>query len=341
MYRFIIAFRFLVIVTVVFSLSGCLTLGTVEIEIIQPAKITVPSNINSILIVNNSIGYPADTFKNNTQKGLFKLDTTTTQLLARQVNNILNESPRFDTSKLVDDICFRKPKTLLQPIEWEGIDGLCHSYDVNSVLSLEAFGIDDVIIKGSYYDGYAYRSYSSLSLIVNSMWRIYLNDENRVLEKRIQRDTIYIDEINSKKGYLKALSQISAINYLANKIASNISTQVSDRLAPYWQPIHRYFYIYTDVKMQQAAKLAYADNWRGAAYIWNPLTKNKNKKISAAACHNMALVCEVEGKFDVAVKWLEKAISINNTEISSIYLQQIHLRIEESVVLDKQFGVDN
>ena len=64
--------------------------------------------------------------------------------------------------------------------------------------------------------------------------------------------------------------------------------------------------------MQLAAKLAYVDNWRGAAHIWNPLTKSENKKISAAACHNMALVCEVEGKLDLSVEWLEKALDIND-----------------------------
>jgi hypothetical protein len=227
----------------------------------------------------------------------------------------------------------------LQPILWDGVNRLCLKYKADALLSLEAFGIDDVVINGIYFNGDEYYTYSSLALIVNSMWRIYLNDEKKILEKRIQRDTIFIDEIGSKRKYLDAVTKPRVINYLANKISINISTQVADRMAPYWQPVSRYVYVYTDEKMQQAAKLAYANNWRGAAYIWNPLTKSENKKIAAASCHNMALVCEVEGKLDISVKWLNKAITINNTEVSQNYLKQIILRKKEALRLDSQFGV--
>ena len=188
-----IILRLFFIISFISVMSGCLTIGTVEIETIQPAKITVPSNINSILIINNSLSYPSSSFKNKTQKGLYKLDSTTTQLLVRHVNEILNESPRFDTSKLVYDLYYRKAEDLLQPITWNGVNSLCSKYSVNALLSLEAFGIQDTIIEYSYYDGFAHYSYSNLALVVNSMWRIYLNEEHRVLEKRIHRDKIYID----------------------------------------------------------------------------------------------------------------------------------------------------
>lgn len=340
MYRLNRVLRLVFLIYITSSLSGCLTVGTVEIEIIQPAKITIPSNINSVLIVNNSISYPSSSFKNKIQKGLYKLDSTSTQLLVRHVNEILNESPRFDTIKLIGDLYYRKSKDLLQPITWDGVNSLCSKYNVNALLSLEAFGINDTIIKYSYYDGFAYYSNSNLALVVNSMWRIYLNDEHRVLEKRVHRDTIYIDKISSKSEYFDVITQKRVVDYLANRIATGISTKVADRMAPYWQPIQRSFFIYSNQQMQQAAKFAYADNWREAAYIWKLLTTNENKKISAAACHNMALVCEVEGKLAIAVEWLEQSLEINDTFISRNYLDQIHLRIKKSAELDKQFGIN-
>lgn len=334
-------FRILIIISTTLAMSACLTLGTVEIEVIQPAKITVPSNINSILIVNNSLTYPIDSFTNDIQKGLFQLDTTTTQLLAYQVNEVLNESPRFDSSKLVNDIYFRKAEDLLQPIEWNGVNSLCSQFEVDALLSLEAFGIHDTIVKTSYYDGYSYYSYSNLVLIVNSMWRIYLKEEKQILEKRIHRDTIYLDEISSKRDYLRAITQPRAINYLADKIAINVSTQIADRMAPYWLPIQRDLFIHSNKQMQQAAKLAYKDNWRDAAQIWKLLTENENKKIAAGACHNMALVCEVEGKFDIALIWLEESLEINDSFTSREYYKQIQLRIKNSAKLDEQFGINN
>ncbi len=332
--------QILLFALVSFALTGCYSLGTVEIEVIKPAKITIPSNIRKVLIINNSLSFPADSFKNKIQKGLFKLDTSTTQLVASYVNDIINESPRFDTSILINDIYFRKPKDLLQPIEWQNVNKLCTQYNSDALISLEAFGIFDSILRINYYDGYTLTSYKTLALIANSMWRVYLMDEHKVLEKRIYRDTLYFDEINSKKEYFNAIEQSKAIKFFSNEIALNISTKVADRMAPYWLAVQRSFFINGSSEMQQAAKYAYADNWHGATLIWKEMTTNENKRLSAAACYNMALACEVEGKLDIAKKWLEESVMQYNTYTAHEYYKQIQLRINESEKLDKQFGVE-
>jgi len=321
------------------AITSFYTMGTVEIEVIKPAKITIPQHINSVLIINNSLSFPSDTFKNEIQKGLFQLDTAATQLITKQVNDIINESPRFDTSILIRDIYFRQAKDLLQPIDWQNVNALCSKYNTDALVSLEAFGVIDTIMRLSYYDGYVYTSYKNLVLIANSMWRVYLNKEHKILEKRIQRDTLYFDELSSKKEYLNAIKHQKAVNFFAEEIALSISTKVADRIAPFWLPVQRDFFNNGSNEMQQAAIYAYADNWRGAALLWKELTKSENKRLSAAACYNMALACEVEGKLDIALEWLEDSIMKYDTYSAHEYFKQILSRINESEKLDKQFGV--
>jgi hypothetical protein len=322
------------------SLSGCLTLGTLEIEVIKPSKITLPSTINSVLIINNCLLNHPDSFINEVQKGLYNLDTTTTQILVQQVNGLLNESPRFDTSILINKIFFRKQQDIMQPIQWNAIQQLGAKYNVDAILSLEAFGIIDSIIGYSVYDGFGYSTYRNLALFANSMWRIYLVNEEKILERNIQRDTLVLWEIASKNDYLKALSEPAMINYLAENLSATMSLKIADRIAPYWQPVQRDFFIYGNSEMQIATQYAYKDNWRAAALIWKSFTDHENKRLSGAACHNMALVCEVEGKLDIAEKWLIQALKKYNNNISHEYLKQIRIRIKESKQLDSQFGIE-
>ncbi|MDA3894193.1 MAG: DUF6340 family protein [Salinivirgaceae bacterium] len=335
-----INYSLVLIVIVSTIISGCYTLGTVEIEVIKPAKIVIPAQVSSLVIVNNSLLYPIGEFKNEIQKGLFKLDTTSTQLLVAQVNNILNESPRFDTCILMNDIYFRNSGNLLQPIDWDYVQSICKSHKADALLSLEAFGIVDTIQKYSYYDGFGYTLYKSLELNVNSMWRIYQASERKIVEKRIHRDTLFFDQISSKNGYQNAIKQQRAINYLANEIALSGAVKIADRIAPYWQPVMRDFYIYESEEMRAAAKFAYSDDWKKAALIWKGITKNKNARLAAAACHNMALVCEVEGRLDLSQKWLEESIKNYSTYITVQYLKDIKYRISETDKLNKQFGVE-
>lgn len=331
--------KLLLFLSTFIAFSSCITLGTVEIEVIKPAKIALAPDVNSLLVLNNSILFHTDSFKHEVQRGLFKLDTTATQYIVQYVNGILNESPRFDTSILLPDIYYRKQTNLLQPIDFTAVKKLCEQNNADALLSLDAFGIIDTIIRISYFDGYGYTTYKNLALIANTMWRVYLPDKELVFEKKIHRDTIFIDEIGSKKEYQNALTQSKNIEYLAGKLAQNIGTQVADRIAPYWEPVIRDFFIYGNTEMQQAAHFAYSDKWREAAIIWKEFTDDENKRIAAAACHNMALVCEVEGKLDIALEWLEESLGKYTYYTTKDYMKQINNRIKEAEKLDKQFGI--
>lgn len=329
---------FLFIVTVTFN--SCYTLGTVEIEVIKPAKIILPQNVNSLLLVNNSLMYPAAEFKNDAQKGAFSLDTSSTQALIKTVGQIVNESPRFDTSIVLNDIYFRNSSNLLKPVSWQNVNKLCAENNTDALISLEAFGIKDTVVRLSYYDGFAYTSFANLVLTVNSMWRIYIPNNNSIIEKRIYRDTLFVENITSKSEYYYMLKEPEFVKQIANQISLSGAAKIADRLAPYWQPVERSFFIYGNDDMKKAAEYAYNDNWRAAAVIWKKLSENENIKLAGAACHNMALVCEVEGRLDLSEVWLKKSLENYDNLVSKEYYKHIKLRLVDADKLNKQFGID-
>lgn len=87
--------------------------------------------------------------------------------------------------------------------------------------------------------------------------------------------------------------------------------------------------------MLLAEKYALNNEWLKAAEIWNKQSKNKNPRMAAKACYNMALVCEMEGKLDNAIDWLVQShsmLKVNNEEHKEIckrYITVLALRKKE------------
>lgn len=331
---------FVILLFLINGLTACYTLGTVDIEVIKPAKIILPSNVNSLVLVNNSLMYPSGEFKNDIQKGAFMLDTSATQKLIKNVNQILNESPRFDTSIVLNDIYFRNSANLLKPVSWKNVTEICSNNNADALVSLEAFGIKDTIVHINYFDGFAYTTYTNMVLIANSMWRIYVPSQNNIVEKRIYRDTIFVDNIRSRKEYAYLLKETEFVKQVANQIGLSGAAKIADRMAPYWQPVERSFFIYGNDQMRKAANYAYADNWRSSAKIWKQLTDHENVRLAGAACHNMALVCEVEGRLDLAMIWLKESLEKYNNLVTLEYSNQLKIRQLETDKLNKQFGLE-
>jgi len=121
-----------------------------------------------------------------------------------------------------------------------------------------------------------------------------------------QVDTLFYDQMQLlpfKGSEDKILSQLvnNSSIYLGNSFAA--------KMIPNWIQTERVYYKSKNTEMLKAEKYAISQDWLKAAEIWNKQTKNKNDKIAAKACYNMALACEMEGKPDVAIAWLVQSYS--------------------------------
>lgn len=320
--------------------TACKSTGTISIEVTKPAKITVSKSIDSILLVNNSLIKPKTSFKHDFQNHLFALDTLTTQQLIKTVGEVINESPKINNTEILPYLYFRDTKDLLQPLTWNTVHHLCNKNNSSSLLSLEAFGIQDTLVNYIYDDGYGYTYYKSMVLLVNSLWRIYDADANRIIDKKIHRDTIPLNLFESRNEYLLALSDHRNRDELSKQIAYEIAAKISDRFLPYWASEQRIFFSSGNSDMKLAVELVYNNQWDDAAKLWKKYTEIENNKIASLACYNMALVCEVQGKIDLALIWLEKSLDKYNNQQAVEYKRVLQKRQRENELLDKQFGIN-
>jgi hypothetical protein len=178
-----------------------------------------------------------------------------------------------------------------------------------------------------------------IKIEANLLWTIsFKNDSLAYGYKQI--DTLFYDESQLKANYpynypLKRIL-ISSGQYLGKFFGT--------KAIPSWIQVDRLYYKSNNLDMRNAEKFALENNWLKAAEIWNKETKNKNLKIAAKACYNMALACEMEAKPDAGVDWLVKSYTIlgkNNVEHKENCLQYIKVlvtRKKEIERLDKQLS---
>jgi len=155
-----------------------------------------------------------------------------------------------------------------------------------------------------------------------------------------QIDTLYFDEAQISKYPEKKGIPIQLLNISSTYLGEFMGKKV----VPTWFPVDRLYYRSQNRDMLMGEKLALNNEWLKAAEIWNRETKNKNPKIAAKACFNMALACEMEGKLDLGINWLVKSytgLTKNDVEHKANcqrYINVLAMRKKEIEKLAEQIG---
>jgi len=172
----------------------------------------------------------------------------------------------------------------------------------------------------------------------NLIWTVAFKTDSLVYSYNLA-DTLFYD-LEQVLAYSKYKDKI--LGQLINNSSKYLGRSFGTKVIPSWMPVERIYYKSRNTEMIKAEKYALNQDWLKAAEIWNRETKNKNDKIKAKACYNMALACEMEGKPDAAIDWLVKSYSSlgkNNEEHKANcqrYVTVLALRKKEIERLEKQ-----
>lgn len=84
--------------------------------------------------------------------------------------------------------------------------------------------------------------------------------------------------------------------------------ELAHMIYPHWEKSDRTIYTTRNSQMRRAFSYAKKEKWEEAATLWEHISNTKGGKNKAYACANLALYCELNDRFEEAVKWQEKAI---------------------------------
>jgi len=301
-----------------------------QVEIMKPAVINIPQNTNSVAIINlNSRNrIPSafqyfDGFGNKTDSIIQYKALSDTCVNA--LESFLKKDGYFKEvinyhDSLADS--FTSDRIIMNPEEMfqKTKSDICIFLDLFKFDVAAPFGFGDVVTNKAALSWKIAIKTDSLAYLYNQM------------------DTLIYDSFD----FPMSIGVQKKLHIIVNNSSNYLGKFFGGKIVPTWLPVERLYYKSNNQKMLLAEKYALKSDWLKAAEIWNVQTKNKNARIAAKACYNMALACEMEGKPDVAIDWLVRSHEslIPNGEGHKAncqrYVAVLAQRKKEIVKLEKQ-----
>jgi hypothetical protein len=322
-------------------ITSCAPYTQFTIQVLEPAKITFPSYIQSIALINRSYNLSVEDFNSNeeeiSQYELFVLDSAMNNKFFEGLTTGLQESPGFDrvTAEVIQ---YRRYDTVnyLKILDSIQLNEIKRHTIADALISLEYYAAKDTL--SIFYDDYEGYWVVDLVIISGTSWIVYDLHNEGILDNYIQKDTLswnqhvyFLDEaITGPPHMLEAFREAAFAD----------GYKYSRRITPGWFDAERYLYRSGPGEMQQAAKLAISGNWDDAGVIWEDLLHSEKIKTRAKAAFNLAVKSEGEDKLDEAVRWAEKSIELYPEKHTVEYLNLLLMRELKKNTLSRQIYGD-
>jgi hypothetical protein len=305
---------------------------SIYIEIMKPVASPIPENVKTVAIFNRAIFDNDSLTLYNFGRGNLQRDSTLNEFDLSNfcldgLTSFFEQEAYFQEviNYNVNDSISNTPKG---PIKSYKSSVLFETTGADALIFLDFLQFENEV--SVFYDA-TYRTRAALS------WSIVFRDDTPSNIYN-QIDTLFFNksqyaDIQHKNQNKKEIYQ-DAARYLGKRFGTKI--------IPSWIFDERTYYQSYQPEMQKAEKYAKNYEWLNAGAIWNKQSNNKNQKIAAKACYNMALACEMEGKYDMAIGWLVDSNNIltkNNFEHRANcqqYMRFLTLRKYEVERLEKQ-----
>lgn len=330
------------------SLVSCKSSYVVlTIENSQPASEELSPDIQSITLMNRSM---SSQFENYNQDSLQKyyyrkgyqlskivLDSAASDTTIRALAGLLFESGRYDVVVPVNrnikrDFSYEILPDTLSPAV---VSQICTDYKTDALLVLERFSTKTMadFTAEKYQNpvgGNNYSYYASLDLKYDAFLRIYKPGKKTLVKEFELSDTISWESADYSQ--VRLFSKMPSIKQAMINAGIKVALSVDDKLSPTWVPEKRGFFLIKP-NGDRGEQLMNEKKYDEAGQYWDALTKSKNKKIRSKAEFNKALISELDGDIDGAIKWGLKSFYSYYRQQTETYLKKLQSR---KLTLQKQ-----
>jgi hypothetical protein len=109
------------------------------------------------------------------------------------------------------------------------------------------------------------------------------------------------------------------------------------RIIPLWTRVSRDYFVRGSNNFKIAKRKAQTGNWDEAAKLWKQETTNPKSKVAGRACYNMAIISEINGDLDMAIKWAQQSYENYNTHLGLTYVNILRNRqANDALASDQQ-----
>jgi hypothetical protein len=344
--------RFLIFIMLsAFGLSSCMK--SVSINTLRPADITIPNDIQSIVLVDRT-AYDRDAVGviegiltgegiNEDQDGVMAMFSS--------LQNSLRVSPRFDVVLASEKL---RGQNILgsfpDPLDWRQVDQLTRKYNTDALLAIEIFDSNFIVTNGKRKntrtvedeDGNKreeeYTEFFAEG-VGNTRIGIRLYDaKNRtVIDQDIytQNKTWEASATSLKEALAQLVSKSQATKYLAQSVGNTYA----GKIAPMPIRISRSYYAKPkkNVYLSKGARQASVSQWESAIQTWKTGLRNSNdRKESGRMAYNIAVGYEILGDLFLAHEWAGRSYVDYGNKKGRSYASQLNNRMITEEILDEQ-----
>lgn len=329
-----------------FSLTSCVSVKTLVIDVDKPAPITLPQSIHNITIVNNAVVQPEDfghteSIMGRPQKSLISVKNDSVDyILMQTIGEGLSEKNFFNNVVLYEyptraDTEYEK----IIPLDKNKISDIAKQTDAGAVLTINKFLIS-TNSNTLPADDYRADIYNILDLQANITFNIYSDKGDELLPEVYETDSIYW--VEARQNHTLLSEPIPSREIAMKTGAMILGNSVVKSLTPYKESQNRL--LYSDVS--EAGKYADNNDWDKARSLWiEGFNKEKKAKAKARIANNIALSYELSDNLKEALQWnqtsidqfkekIETSIDKNNLVSAELYKQILLQRVVDFKILD-------
>lgn len=331
-------------ILLLFSVYSCSSTKGLTLSVPIPAEISLPSHIDSILIVNIE-SITSSQNKINQATDLLDLETKDFDKNgAKQFcNGVLQEfraKDRFIYMKVLDTIPNYNNKTLLR-----------NSINLDSLYSAE--GVDAIIDLRSL-DSEAKVNYSTQTVEKNGPLGVVVKvPEHKATVTTTARIEVQLTVNNannsiSNKNWpfnsivsatsvnpTKALNLVTNREEEFNRYSYNNGVWYARKYFTTFKRVSRDYFVRGANNFDIARRRAETGDWLGASELWELETKNAESKVAGRACYNMAIWFEIEGNLPDAIIWASKAYTDYETKGALEYVNVLKRRQRDELLINQ------
>ncbi len=332
-----------------YIIIGCSSTNYLTLSVLEPAPVTLPSYIKKVGIIDRSL--PSEETKQQDKIDQIlsvegeNLDAEGARETIRGLNDELQRNERFTEIQFLEKADLRSPGMGIfpAPLSWNKIDNICTNNGLDALFVLEYFDTDTkisysnkpVTLKGPMgIDVPAVEHYAHMITFVNTGWRIYDPQSKNILDEFTISDSFE----KSGKGINPAAAAASLMGRkeTVKQAGYNLGLAYADRILPYKIRVSRKYYVRGSDNFKIAKRRAQTGNWDGAAELWEKETQNTKRKVAGRAYYNMAIINEINGNLEDAVRWSQQAYTDYKIKLALEYLNILEGRIARNAELQQQ-----
>src|SRR5680860_89925 len=330
---------------------SCSSTNRLTMNAVEPARISIPSEVVKIGIINRSLPSEANQTIDKIDKILslegLNLDKEGAESAVVGLFDELSQNDRFETITIIDSISVQRKGLEVFPaaLKWEDVQQICEEFEVDVLFSLEFYDTDtkvdyelgmvsipnqlgiDISLPGHKV---------TLNTLMKNGWRIYEPRNKRLLDEFVTNDQIV--SVGQGINPVKAIEAIIGRKEAVLQHSANLGNLYGLDVRPLRKRISRSYFVRGTDNFKMAQRRAQTSDWEGAADLWEKELDNKKEKIVGRACYNMAIINEINGDLETALEWASKSYSDYRNKDGLRYVNILRSRMAEERLLNQQLS---